>query len=46
MLEQLSKPSMLEAFYHAETVTQFVTDNRKCVSGGWHSQSLVLGVVR
>jgi hypothetical protein len=31
MLEQLRKPSVLEAFDHVETVTQFVTDNRKFV---------------
>jgi hypothetical protein len=31
MLEQLSQPSMLEAFDHVETVTQFVTDGRKLV---------------
>jgi hypothetical protein len=31
MLEQLSKPSMLEAFDHVETVTQFVTEGRQFV---------------
>jgi hypothetical protein len=33
MLKQLRKPSMLEAFDHVETVTQFVTDGRRFVSG-------------
>jgi hypothetical protein len=31
MLKQLRKPSMLEAFDHVETVTQFVTDGRRFV---------------
>jgi hypothetical protein len=32
---------MLEAFDHVETVTQFVTDGCKFVSGGGRSQSPV-----